>query len=165
MHLRLGPVKRQNDVSLTVWSRRNQIQDTFIFKNAALAQQNNFHDLHEIANKYDSRAQLVVVGCHLSKSILLPVVLITLPKVGLNVWIRDNFDNIAVTVQARREIKGLDAGQMNTENLNPVYFQGFKGAEAPVCGPYIKNNARFSFHFNKEDFKSFFESMLNAAIH
>jgi hypothetical protein len=162
MTLRSGSIKSPG-MSLHVWSQKN-----WVHYRAAIAQLEGFKDLLGATRKYDKRTKLTVVGSHESKSVRLPVVMITAPILGLKIWIRDNFENLAVTVKAHREIKCLDASRMFTNSLDPVYFEGFKGAGVPVFERYANNHARFSFHFyenTRGDFKLFLKNLFFAAIH
>lgn len=150
--------------NLTAWSLENPIPDEMYWKGAAQHQLKGFKDLLAIAFRFDKNSILSVVCHHTSKSIKLPVVRLTLPSIGLNIWIRDNFHNFAVTVEAQREIANLDVSTMNMDSLHSCYFEGFERSNAPVYGSYAPDNSRFSFHYRGEDFNPIFERLVNAAV-
>lgn len=89
-------------------------------------------------------AELYVVGSHRSKSIVLPVVQLEMPRNGTLVTIRDNFYNICVSVEAPFRLQ-------NTRNFEDQfdldskggYFEGFP--EEHIHDGFSKDSSKFSF--------------------
>lgn len=136
-----------------------------LWKNAAEHQLDEFEEFGRIALRHDKEATLVVVGAHMSKSISLPVIRLNLPNKGITVWLRDNFYDMAVTVEARREIDDLALKQADFRNVHSCYFQGFEQSRSPVYGLGIKSltHSHFSFHHSGKDFGAFLVELIGAA--
>jgi hypothetical protein len=154
-----------NGFSLHSWVKMNPVPDQMIWKGSSQYQLKMFGDLRMTALRLDDTSTLRVVSQHRSKSIKLPVVKLTFPKLGIDVWVRHNFSNMAVTVESRQAIKGLNTREMDTRGLNKCYFEGFERGGIPVHGSYDSNKAQFSFHYQgaPDNFAAILEDIVKAA--
>lgn len=97
-----------------------------------------------IAKECDELAEMHVRSTHSSKSIVLPVVELGLPKIGLKIFARDNFYNTAFTVESENPIIGFNESNISFEHLNDCYFEGFARGNIPLYGSCEENNKKFS---------------------
>lgn len=105
-----------------------------------------------VVRRADSAAACAVVSFHKSKSVILPVVRIESLKLGLKIWMRNDFYDWAVTVEAERPVPWKGAPDSWGESgLQYCYFEGFEHARLPLHGPHERNPARFSFHCGGHD--------------
>lgn len=114
--------------------------DDMRWKGGADSQIDNFAFLKKIYRG----AELYVVGDHMSKSIVLPVVQMEMPRCGTLVTIRDNFHDICVSVEAPFRIK-------DTRNFHEQFNLGDKGGcfegfpQEHIHDGFNKDSSKFSF--------------------
>lgn len=119
--------------------------DDLIYKKAASSQIMFVRDGlgRALADSYEQwQGALTVLSEHRSKSVRLPVYLITLP--GLEMVIRDNFYNWKVSVRSDKPLDDLAGWGLfrEDERHSACYCEGFP--EEWVHGPYVKDRRRFT---------------------
>lgn len=133
--------------TLSEFRAANPIPEDMCYRGAAEAQQVALRSAHEIARHYDRKATISVVGKHMSKSIRLPVVRIDAPRVGLRLFLRDNFFNWAISVESSSCADGEFSPPFSSGgdyDQHAVYFEGFE--RSCVYGSYDDSQNRFSGH-------------------
>lgn len=148
--------KNHLPVNITAWLRVNEPDERLIYKKC-FSQQIRFIrdniscDLFygvenvDVADYYDQARyeafQPVVIGTHMSKSVLLPVMEITLKTVGVKMILRDNFYDWCVSIESDNDIN-CDFKGLITDRQG--FYEGFP--KNKIYPPYTKDNKkRFSF--------------------
>ena len=131
---------------LREWLARNPLPTDKHFGPAGLVQYENLCETEALAMRHDPTARIAVIGTHGSRNLTLPVVEIGLPRLGLRIVARENFDNLAVTVESERPLARFDDSAVHCGALVAPLFDGFAAAKAPIHGPRVRNPRRFSFH-------------------
>lgn len=137
--------------SLQDWINANKPADELIFGRAGIDQAIFIRDnlARCIAQTFEQFQNCAtVIGTHTSKSVRLPVVKLSRP--GLDVVIRDNFHNVAISV--RREFvsdhEGSYVESLITDGfatvVNSVYCEGFPEEWLFSC--YSEDKRRFTCH-------------------
>jgi hypothetical protein len=125
---------------LHAWALNNEPSDEMNFKKAFWDQ--IFAVRNTLAEMFKDRLKEIrVVSTHTSKSIKLPVYLVTLVD-GSFFIMRDNFHDWKVTVCSRTPVILNTAVLRCNEQINPIYCEGFE--EQWVLGPYAKSNTMFT---------------------
>lgn len=136
---------------LETWFKERPDLGNMIWRGAAAQQFSFLQDIVvPLMRGHDECAEARVVSTHKSKSIELPVVEIGMPILGLRVFARDNFHNVAFTVQSENPVTELDTSHLRFDGLDSCYFEGFERGHIPIYGPYEKDNRRFSAHSGVE---------------
>lgn len=79
----------------------------------------------------------LVIGTHRSKSVKLPVVEISLPKLGLNIVMRCNFYDWCISIESQKDV---DCNFMGLATDKKGYFEGFP--EDRIYDKYSENNKK-----------------------
>lgn len=156
MSLARNYYKNHLPVDVTAWYRVNHPDEKLIFKDGLSKQIcfirddiscGLFYGLEnaDINGEFDSKRyealQPVVIGTHRSKSVLLPVMELTLKSVGIKMVFRNNFYDWCVSVESDYDIN-CDFKGLITDCEG--FFEGFPPSR--VYPPYSKKNKkRFSF--------------------
>lgn len=123
----------------TQWTAENPIPShIMVYARQARMQREEFAEFSKIG-------ELFVVGTHHSKGIDLPVLLIDVPLVGLRIWVRDNFNNYAVSVESTHPLSYTQYA-IDFSDVDSVYFEGFEEAGAPVYP--VSTETKASFFYN-----------------
>ena len=139
---------------LDYWMRNNVPASNLIYKDGLTNQCHFVINLMEklflnVASDYDSeldydkRLKIIedfvpsVIGVHRSKSVLLPVMEIDLPKIGLKVVLRCNFYDWCLSVESQKDIECDFMGLLTNEK---GYFEGFP--EDRIYEKYSETNKK-----------------------
>ncbi|MBN3033821.1 MAG: hypothetical protein JW873_06985 [Candidatus Saganbacteria bacterium] len=155
-------------LSLGQWIRRNPPDgNRSAWASNARAQFNMLDDLRAAGLAADPKGSIFnVVGSHNSKSVILPVVSLSLANPGFRLWLSNNFDAWWATVEADVPLKHLDTNGLTMDKkwYDPVYFYGFDRAGVPIYGPYRENHSQFSFLYSpNKDIALIFQRLIEAA--
>jgi len=133
---------------LNEWTEKNPIKDEMLWKKSALGQLEHLGNFAAILG-----GEPYVVNTHRSKSIILPVIEVRTPY-GVRVFVRDNFYDIKVSVEAPRpcdnDLFGLLAG--GDGYLAFCYFEGFQ--DEWIHPPFVLGAEKFSVSSNWDEFLS-----------
>ena len=136
------------------WRRAHPIKETMYWHGAANRQMDfveNFLPracldpaLHENISDEWGATQPRVIATHTSKSILLPVYRIYVPRLDVAFVLRDNFHDAKVSVEAGRDVTIPHPEALFDPNhqVREVYCEGFESDW--VFGPYGKNRRKFT---------------------
>ena len=91
-------------IDVTSWVRVNEPDKNLIYKDAAIDQVCFMRDIIGglFFKKYTKRTKVMVIGTHMSKSVLLPVYEIRIP--GLTLTIENNFYSFGCSVEADMKV-------------------------------------------------------------
>jgi len=123
-------------VPLSQWVIWHQPKEEMLWRDVALRQ---FRLFESIAAS--TGATVTVVSSHTSKSIKLPVVLLSYPG-GCAIQIRDNFYNYKVTVWSPHHDVSLPAGIDGASKISECYCEGFP--RGTVLTSHAKDRRRFT---------------------
>lgn len=153
--------KNHLPVDVTAWTSVNRPDEQLIYKEGLSSQvcfirdkisYGLFYELENTAlyGKYDCKRyedfQPVVIGTHTSKSVLLPVMEITLKSVGIKMVFRCNFYDWCVSIDSEYDID-CDFKGLLTDSKG--FFEGFPSDR--IYPPYSrKNKKQFSFCISNE---------------
>lgn len=131
-------------VDLQLWfnTQRESTPDEMFYKEASASQiifvRDEIRSLFLQNIPYNERPNAMVVGWHRSKSVTLPVYRLENPKLGVRIYLRDNFYNWKLSVDSIRPVRADFTGlfKMNPpedksysgDSLAPCYFEGFKNS-------------------------------------
>lgn len=128
------------EVPLQEWINNNPVHDKMYWKtpfdHQVMFVRDRLVPLFGAGLTYEQQKQIAtVISTHRSKSIKLPVYLLTRPDQNLQIVLRDNFYNWKISVLSETPIQADFAGLFYTtpplepdytgEPLHPVYFEGF----------------------------------------
>ena len=128
-------------VDLTTWMHVNQASESLYSE-----------DMSEYVNwvytyigvglfgRFDKMSNVQVIAIHMSKSIRLPVMELTVKELGVRFTFRYNFQDWVVSVESIKDIV-FDFGDIFTDD-NHHLCQGFPPER--VFGKYIDNNKKFT---------------------
>ena len=128
-------------VDLTTWMHVNQASESLYSE-----------DMSEYVNwvytyigvglfgRFDKMSNVQVIAIHMSKSIRLPVMELTVKELGVRFTFRYNFQDWVVSVESIKDIV-FDFGDIFTDD-NHHLCQGFPSER--VFGKYIDNNKKFT---------------------
>lgn len=136
-----------NPVPLQTWAKANVPEKTMIFFSSYWPQIIFVRDELPklLANTYEDYKRVSdninVVSTHTSKSILLPVMEITLPS-GVKFLLRNNFHNWIISVESPKPLVIDFKNLISPDNVPPIYCQGF--TDDRVHPAYSLNHSRFT---------------------
>lgn len=140
-------------VDVTAWVRVNRPTDNLIYKNG-LGQQVCFvRDTlcNLLFSNYNEKEAnpVMVISTHTSKSVLLPVYQINIPKYGIEIILRDNFYDWKVSIASKRALIFDFMGLFDTKKKIPaIYCEGFP--EDKVYNSYSRNHHFFTFEIRND---------------
>lgn len=140
-------------VDITAWIRVNKPDDKLIYKDG-LGQQVCFvRDTlgNLLFTDYAEKEinPIMVISTHTSKSVLLPVYQIKIPKHGIEMILRYNFYDWKISIASNKPIECDFMGLFDTKQRIPaIYCEGFP--ENKVYGSYSENHSKFTFALNTE---------------
>lgn len=129
--------------TLAEFTEANPVLEKMLWKAGFPRQMDTLRRVLELGQMYDSKAAVSIVSYHTSKSIKLPVALFEVPIAGLEVFMRDNFYNWAISVKADRP---LNADFPRPLMLEPGCFEGFDRGDLPIYAAWKPDARRFSGH-------------------
>lgn len=146
-------VEKLTGETITSWWRAHDVADEMRWKGAAGRQLGFVLDVLprawcETGAEYRYHGEeggALVVATHTSKSILLPVYQIDIPRLGFVAMLRDNFHDWKVSLRAERPVAIDPAGLFDpadARSILGVYCEGFP--DAWVFGPYARDPRRFT---------------------
>lgn len=136
--------------SLTKWWIANEPDEKYIYAKAAGNQLCFFRDtlirgILSRKNYYEqpSGVEVNVIGTHMSKGIVLPVVEIIWRR-KCRFVLRDNFYDYKLTVECQDPIVGLEISDLckTTEEINSIYCEGFRPQD--VHPSYSRDQSYFT---------------------
>lgn len=128
--------------TLAEFTDANPMPEKMLWKRSAESQINVLGIVYEIGLHYDKEAALSVVSTHTSKSIKLPVALLEVPAARLEVIMRENFFNWAISVTSKNP---LNADFPPPLLLEPDgCFEGYEGRDLPIYDAWEPDARRFS---------------------
>lgn len=136
-------------VDVTAWIRVNEPDKNLIYKEE-LGKQICFvrDDLCGLLFRDSLEEQEnnppMVISTHMSKSVLLPVYQINVPKYGIEIILRDNFYNWKISIASKQPIECDFMGLFDEkETISPIYCEGFP--KEKVYESYSENHSKFTF--------------------
>jgi hypothetical protein len=135
-------------VDVTAWVRVNKPNDNLIYKDGLAEQVCFVRDTlggRLLGNYFESeRNPIMVISTHTSKSVLLPVYQITLPKHGIEIILRYNFYDWKISIASEEPIECDFMGLFDEKQRIPaIYCEGFPYDK--VYGSYAENHSKFTF--------------------
>lgn len=135
-------------MTLDAWVAANKPGPTMLWRDAAGGQFEAWNACEVAAEPGTMR----VIGEHRSKSIALPVVEVKIERLGLRIIMRDNFYNLAVTVESTRPI-GFAPPEpwgvsQSADYMHECYFEGFERAGVRVYKESLPGDPRVAFSFH-----------------
>ena len=133
-------------VDLLSWSRVNYPDDNMLYKDSYWNQIMFVRDKlpYLLAEGYEDFKKITinVMGTHTSKSIVLPVYEMTIPRVGMKLIMRNNFYDWKVSVISEEEVDIKPGDLFRDREIHKVYCEGFK--QEYVFGRYSDNKKQFT---------------------
>lgn len=134
----------------------NQPAENLLFKDAAWRQRDKFDKLgYMIGNITGQLPEISVIGKHMSKSVVFPVVEYKFSN-GASIAVRDNLYNYSISVISPTDVPArlVDPLCKTDEKILSVYCEGFP--EDRVYGPYTQDQKKFTFRTWEEESFSYF---------
>ena len=140
-------------VDVTAWIRVNKPDENLIYKDGLGKQVCFVRDIlcNLLFSNYNEKEDnpVMVISTHMSKSVLLPVFQITIPKHGLEIILRYNFYNWKVSIASKQPIECDFMGLFDTKQRIPaIYCEGFP--DGKVYGCYAENQSKFTFEIDTD---------------
>ena len=148
--------KKHLPVDITTWIRVNEPDENLIYGNGLgdqicfvrdIIMRNIFYNSIYDA-KYDAKMyknfQPMVINTHMSKSVLLPVMLMDIKEYNIKIVLRYNFHNWKISVISKQNID-CDFKELfkeDNEPINSIYCEGFP--KDLVFGRYCDNKKQFT---------------------
>lgn len=148
-------------VDVTTWIRVNDPDEKLIYKDGlgkqvCMVRDTIMRDIfyRSIFGKYESKIyenfQPMVISTHMSKSVLLPVMLMNIEKYNIKIILRYNFYNWKLSVISKEDINCDFKGLFREDDkpINSIYCEGFP--EELVFGRYCDNKRQFTIEIYDE---------------
>jgi len=142
-------------VDVTAWIRANTPDEKFLYAQQVGKQVSFVRDIicplfygsYQECEKYPP----MVISTHKSKSVLLPVYQISVPKYGLEIILRNNFYDWKVSIKCNTELNFDTMGLFDmTNQIHPVFCEGFP--EDKVYDWYLADHKQFTVEI-RDDYK------------
>ena len=140
-------------VDVTAWIRVNKPSKNLLYAEKACNQISFIREkicplFYDSLNESEQNPPLVI-STHSSKSILLPVYQITVPKYGLEIILRNNFYDWKISIDSKLELNFDTMGLFDTTNQIPRLFcEGFP--EDKVFDWYLSSHKQFTIEIHDD---------------